>query len=93
MKHCCHELVLMNSSRGSQHSLKEMSKMNSFPSGLVEGCSVLSKLSLSELQERVDCIHLVWWVSYAIQIMGTGSHLHLKVRKTCVVLGQQYSSG
>lgn len=67
-------------STGSLHCLNEMPKHSS-PSGLMEGCPVLIKLSdWSVLPERLDCIHLVWQVSSVTQIMGTTSLLHLNVR-------------
>lgn len=64
-------------------SSKEISKI-SIVSYRVSWKAVLFKqLSFSLLQERLDCIHLVWQISCFIQIMGTASHLqHLKVHSS-----------
>lgn len=75
-------------------SSKEISQMSTVSYGVSWKAVLFKQLSFSALQERLDCIHLVWQISCFVQSIGTASHLqHLKVRKKFTVLGQQCSSG
>lgn len=78
----------------SKDCSKEISQMSTVSYRVSWKAVLFKQLSFSVLQERLDCIHLVWQISCFVQSIGTASHLqHLKVRKKFTVLGQQCSSG